>query len=151
MSVDNFMKFLLLLASLPLWSAEDADAIVSRLIEAEQQNSVQAGQYTYTLEAQHFRYDKNGQAKKEDSETYDILFIEGLLYSRLVARDGMPLNQRDVAREEKKMQQTTADRRKQRRSGVFRKVVNIGTSRELLPLSTIVWSARRKSADGRPG
>jgi hypothetical protein len=128
------MRFFLLLAAVPLWAAEDANAILTRLVEAEKSNTERTRQYTFTLESQHFDYDKNGQAKPTGSETYEILFVEGSVYNRLVSRNGKPLDKREEAKEEKKMQQTAAKRRKERRSGLFRKVTDLGSNQELLTL-----------------
>jgi len=128
------MRLLPLLIAVPLWAAEDADAILRRMVEAQTQNREPSQQYTYREDLQFFDYHKNGQTKKKNSRTYDVLYVEGLQYRRLVARDGKPLSKREEAREEKKMQQTAAERRKQRRSGLFRRGVSLGSAQELLTL-----------------
>ena len=129
----NNTRLLLLLTALPLLAAEDANAVLTRMVAAELQNSQKAQHYTYTEEVQYFSYDKNGQGKKISSK-HEILFIEGVMYRRLVARNGQPLSKREEAREQKKMQQTAAERRKQLRSRKMRTLVSLGGNQELLTL-----------------
>jgi len=103
---------------LPL-RAQDVDDILKRNHEADKQNEERAKQYTYVEETDNFEYDKHGQAKKTGSVTNDVIFVEGELYKRLVARDGKPLPLKEEAKEEKKLQQTAEERRKARRKGLL--------------------------------
>src|SRR5258708_4935779 len=90
---------------LPLCGQNSVDDILRRNREADKQNGERAARYTYTEETQNFEYDKHGQAKKTDSQTHDVIFVEGESYKRLVARDGKPLNPKEEAKEEKKLHQ----------------------------------------------
>ena len=110
------MKWILLASSMLLLSAEDSASILKRSDEAQKWNDERANRYTYVEDTDYFDYDKTGQAKKDHSETSDVIFVEGELYKRLVARNGKPLNPREAAKEEKKMNQTAEQRRKERRS-----------------------------------
>lgn len=105
----------------PLWAAEDATAILKRWVAAEKQNWEQGRQYAFTKESENYQYDQNGKARRMSSQTFQILFVEGISYQRLVARNGKPLDKREQALEEKKMQQVAAQRRKQQRPGRFSK------------------------------
>jgi hypothetical protein len=106
------MRLLLLLVALPLWAADDVNAILKRLIETERKNDKAAQQYTYVEATERYVFDKDGQARKTESDTHEVIFVEGLKYEKLVAHDGKPLSPRDRARVEKDMQQTAAERRK---------------------------------------
>ena len=128
------MRPLLLLVALPLWAADDVHAILQRVVEAEKANAQRAGQYAFVEDIDHFTYDKTGKPKKESSETHEIIFVEGLEYKKLVARNGKPLVPREQAKEEKKLRQTAEERRKQRRSGLFHKTVSTGSDEDLLTL-----------------
>jgi hypothetical protein len=128
------MRLLLLLAILPAWAAEDANAILKRCVEAESRNWESAGQYTYVERADYFSFDKKGQATKDRSETHDVIFVEGLQYKKLVARNDKPLDAREAAKEDRKLRQTAAERRKQRQSGLLHKSVSLGSDEELLTL-----------------
>jgi hypothetical protein len=109
------MRALLLLVVVPLWGAEDVTAILHRLVEAEQNNAKAAQQYTYVEDFARFRFDKDGQPRQTESNTSEVIFVEGLAYRKLVARDGKPLSPREQAQVEKQMQQTAAERRKTQR------------------------------------
>ncbi len=121
----------LILAALPAWGAEDASGILKRWVDAENRNWEQARQYAFTKDAEHYQYDKSGKARGTGSESYQILFVEGISYQRLVARNGKPLAKAEEAGEEKKMRQTAAERREQRRSGRFYKE-SVGADEQLV-------------------
>jgi len=109
-------------------SAQSADEIIRHHIDADKINRTRAAQYTYVEEDTHFEYDKSGVAKQTSTETYDIVFVEGEEYKKLVTRNGQPLSVKDQAKEEKKLQDAAKERRKQRRNGLFHREFHIGTA-----------------------
>jgi hypothetical protein len=124
----------MLLAALPVLAADDPNEIVKRFIDAEKKNWEQASQYTYVEQADYFGFDKNGQPRKDRSETHEIVFVEGGAYKKLVARNERPLEVKEQAKEDKKLQRIAEERRKQRHSGLFHKDVSLGSSDDLLTL-----------------
>jgi hypothetical protein len=126
------MRVLLLLAALPLWGADDANQILKRLVEAQTRNWEQARQYAYTEEMTNFAFDKTGKPVQNGAAVWEVIFVEGLEYKKLISRDGKPLDAKDQAKEEKKMQQTAEERRKQRRTGVFHRTVTMGGAEDLI-------------------
>ncbi len=137
-----FMKLCvaLLAATLPLWSAEEADAILKKFIAVEKSMVERANQFTYLEETDRMRYE-NGQKKKLNSETHEIVFVEGLEYRKMTARNGKPLSGREQARVEKEMRETAEERRKHWRPAapggrIFtgRKSADLGSLEELLTL-----------------
>ena len=128
------MRLWLLLTALPLWSADDANQILKRLVEAQDKNWEHARQYAYTEELTNFAYDKTGKPVQNGAAVWEVIFVEGLEYKKLISQDGKPLDAKAQAKEEKKMQQTAEERRKQRRAGVFRPTVSKGSTQELLTL-----------------
>jgi len=136
---------LLLLIALPVWSADDADAIVRQLIAAQRLNDKRAQQYTYVEETERFIFDKSGKARRTGTETHEVIFVEGLKFNKLVARNNKPLSKREQERVEKGMRLTAEERRRHQRptapggvitlSGIFtRQSVDLGSLRELLTL-----------------
>jgi hypothetical protein len=107
------MPLILLLFTLRLWAADDVDAIIKRLIQAERDNSKRAEQYTYQEETERYIFTSKGKARMTQSETHDVIFVEGLQYKKLVARNDKPLSTREQARVEKDMRQTAEERRRQ--------------------------------------
>jgi hypothetical protein len=104
-------RILLLLAVLPLWAADDANAILRRFIDAEDQNHDKAKNYTYVGEAVYFTRDTNGQPHRNRSETFEAIFIEGFEYKKLVARNGKPINAKEQSKVQKDMRLTAEQRR----------------------------------------
>lgn len=96
-------------------------------MEAEKTNDEHAARYTYIQDTTYYSYDKKGIAKKDHTETSEVIFVEGETYKRLVARDGKPLSPKEQAKEEKKMRQTAEERRKARRNSLFNRTVRFGT------------------------
>lgn len=106
------MRLLLLLTVLPLWAADDANAILRRYMEADDLNDKKADQYTYVENRVWFHRDKNGELKQHRSETAEMIFVEGLAYRKLVARNGKPLDAKEKAKVDKQMRETAEQRRK---------------------------------------
>ena len=123
-----------MLAALPLWGAGDANQILKRLMEVQTKNADQAGQYAYTEELTNFAYDKNGKPVQNGAAVWEVIFVEGLEYKKLISQDGKPLDAKAQAKEEKKMQQTAEERRKQRRAGAFHPSVSLASTQDLLTL-----------------
>lgn len=134
------MRLLLLLLTLPLWAAGDANAILRRYLDADKQNDKKAEQYTYVQDSAWFVRDKNGELHQNRSETHEVIFIEGLAYRKLVARNGKPLDAKEKARVDRKMRETAEQRRKQPREPDGGRVTNghdrvdYGSDEELLTL-----------------
>ena len=129
------MRLLLLFAAVPLWAADDANQILKRLVEAQNRNWEQARQYAYTEELTNYGFDKKGQPVQNYAAVWDVIFVEGLEYKKLISQDGKPLDAKSQAKEEKKMQQTAEERRKQRRGGgVFHPTAARGGAADFLAL-----------------
>lgn len=128
------MRLVLLLAVLLLWAADDANRILKRFAEADARNWEQARQYAYTQELTNYGYDNAGKAVQNGAAVWEVIFVEGLEYKKLVSQDGKPLDAKAQAKEDKKMQQTAEERRKQRRAGAFHPTVSLGSTGDLLTL-----------------
>jgi hypothetical protein len=106
------MRLLLLLTVLPLWAADDANAILRRYLAADELNEKKAEQYTFVEDRVWFDRDKNGELKQNRSETAEMIFVEGQTYRKLVARNGKPLDAKEKAKVDKDMRETAEHRRK---------------------------------------
>jgi hypothetical protein len=103
---------LILLAALPLRAGDDATGILQRLVDAQTRNDRMARQYTCLEETEWFTYSKNGQLHKNRSETHEIIFVEGVKYKKLTARNGKPLSAREAAQVDNEMRETAEERRR---------------------------------------
>jgi len=79
-----------------------------------------------------YAYDKNGKLVQDGAAVWEVIFVEGLEYKKLISRDGKPLDAKAQAKEEKKMQQTAEERRKQRRAGLLHRTVAMSSTEEPL-------------------
>jgi hypothetical protein len=135
------MRFALFLAVLPLWAADDANTILQRLVEAQQRNDEKATQYTYVEDAAWFVRDKNGELHQNRSETHEVIFVEGLRYKKLLARNNKPISAKEQVQVEKEMRQTAEERRRHHqvtpsggRIASGRDVADMGSLGEVLTL-----------------
>ena len=108
------MRPVLLLLALPLWAADDANAILRRYLDADKLNDEKAEQYTYVQDNAWFVPDKSGQLKQNRSETLEVMFVEGQIYRKLIARNGKPIDAKEKAKVDKEMRETAGQRRKHR-------------------------------------
>lgn len=106
------IRLLVLLSALPLFGADNVHLVIERLITTQNQNDERAQQYTYTEETERFAFDKRGKARKTEAETHEVIFVEGIKYKKLVARNGKPLSAHEKAQVEKDMRLTAEERRK---------------------------------------
>jgi hypothetical protein len=132
------MRLMLLLAIAPLWAADDANAIIRRLLEAQKLNGDRIQPYTFVEASVHFTYAKDGKLKKDYTETSEVIFVEGFPFRKLVARNGKPLPAKEQAEIQKAVNQTAEERRRHPRPPPGGQIVmggqtiDLGTSRELL-------------------
>jgi hypothetical protein len=108
------MRLLFLLSVLPLWAADDANAVLRRYLEADKQNDAKAELYTYVEDYAWFVRDKNGELKQNRSKMCEVIFVEGLAYEKLVSRNGKPLDPKEKAQVDRQMRETAEQRRKHR-------------------------------------
>lgn len=105
------------LALLPIAVASaqgpDANEIVRRSLEANDQNWKIARNYTFLQRTEERRMDAGGSLKSKVVKTYDITLLEGSPYIRLVARDDHPLPPAEEKKEQEKLQKSIADRMKE--------------------------------------
>lgn len=67
--------------------------------------------YTYTERQVESRLDKKGESKSSEVKTYEVLEIYGEQVERLISKNDKPLNEKDAAKEEEKIQKII-DKRK---------------------------------------
>ena len=97
------------------WAALAADSreIVSKALELDGQNSKLAQNYTFLQRQETRDLDRSGKVKSRKIETWDITWLEGSPYRRLVARDDQPLAVEEQQREEERLRWNLEDRRKE--------------------------------------
>ena len=108
------MRAFLLLGCLS-WVALGADSreIVRKALELDGQNSKLAQNYTFLQRQETRELEHGGKVKSRKIETWDITWLEGSPYRRLVARDDRPLSAEEQQREEEKLHWNLEERRKE--------------------------------------
>ena len=91
----------------------DSREIVRKALELDGQNSKLAQNYTFLQRQETRELEHGGKVKSRKIETWDITWLEGSPYRRLVARDDRPLSAEEQQREEEKLHWNLEERRKE--------------------------------------
>lgn len=91
-------------------NAQSAIEIIRRAVDHDSINFERLKDYTYHERQEEREYDANGDVKKKEAETRDVMILAGRPYERLIARDDKPLSPNEARKEQQK-----ADRELERR------------------------------------
>jgi hypothetical protein len=92
-------------------SAEQMQRLFQIVAEKDLANQKQVRDYTYIARQVQNKLDGKGQTKSTEVKTYEVLEIYGEQVQRLIAKDDKPLEDKDAAKEEEKIQKII-DKRK---------------------------------------
>ncbi|MGB8062995.1 MAG: hypothetical protein WCF26_13950 [Candidatus Sulfotelmatobacter sp.] len=92
-------------------SQEQMQQLFRVVAAKDRENDKLQRNYTYTERQVENRLDKKGQTKSSEVHTYEILEIYGEQVQRLIAKNDKPLNAKDAAKEDEKIQKII-DKRK---------------------------------------
>jgi hypothetical protein len=81
---------------------EIVQKVVRRAAEIEEQNP--QAEYTYNQLSVRMKLDSDGTVKERDEKLYEVFYIEGLPFRRLVKRNGQPLSAEEVNLEQQREQ-----------------------------------------------
>jgi hypothetical protein len=95
----------------PLLLAQDAHEIVRRAVELDKGNDENWRNFVYQERQLQKQFDGSGKVKTESLRTYEVTFLEGTPYRRLIARNDQPLPPEDQKFEDQKREQAVAQRR----------------------------------------
>ncbi|MCX6633540.1 MAG: hypothetical protein NT090_00365 [Acidobacteria bacterium] len=91
----------------------DARDIIRRAVAADESNWRVARNYMFS-ERVDLRYlDSLGRVKSKEVETFDVTLLDGSPYRRLAARDDRPLAPGEEGKEQKRLDRSTVQRRKE--------------------------------------
>jgi hypothetical protein len=106
------MRCLTLLLCLPtLVAAQDAQEILRKALANDTKATGAEQNYTYLEHLQVRTQEGGGKYKIRQDETHDITLLEGSPYRRLIAQDGKPLDAKEQAKEQQKLQLSIEERR----------------------------------------
>jgi hypothetical protein len=105
-------------------AAQDAREIVRRGVESDRKNVELARNYTYLQRLEVRMLDGSGKVKSTHTQTWDVTFLEGSLYQRLVARNDQPLSAKEEKKEEDKLRKMMEQRRKETKEQRERRIAD---------------------------
>lgn len=105
------MRWMLLLLAAPVWGQRsDLEEIVKRAFEADVRNQEIARNYTYRERVEERKLDGKGAVKGVESKTFDVTFVYGEEYERLIEREDKPLSAKEAAKEQQKLDKAVEKR-----------------------------------------
>lgn len=109
------MRYLLFLAAFGAGLAADIDAndLVRRSVERDNDNWKRARYYTFIERVYSRELDGGGKVKKTESWTFDVTMLEGSPYRRLIERDDQPLPPSEERKQQEKLRKSIEQRRKE--------------------------------------
>lgn len=81
----------------------DAQEIIRQSLSHWRRNTDAARNYTFQRRTVDDQLEKDGDLKKSEIETYQVSIIYGEPYEKLIARDDIPLSEKDQKKEEEKL------------------------------------------------
>ena len=88
----------------------DAATIIARSFEASERNVEIQKQYIGNELVEERKIDKDGEVKDVSSKSFELLYLFGEEYRKLVAENGRPLSPQEAAKEQRKLDKTYAER-----------------------------------------
>jgi len=107
--------------------AQDARDIVRRSVELDRNNWIKRADYTWVGQSRERRFDAHNQVTSDHRETWETLILDGLPFTRTLARDGKPLPPAEQRKQQQKLDRETAKlasetpEEKQKRAADFEK------------------------------
>lgn len=92
-------------------SQEQMQQLIRVVADNDMQNDKRLRDYTYIERDEEHKLDGKGQVKSTEVKTYDVMELYGEQVQRLTAKDDKPLDAKDAAKEEEKIQKLI-DKRK---------------------------------------
>jgi hypothetical protein len=114
---------LLLPAACAMADGPDPVDLIRKSITAEDANGAKAQQYAYREYKTQRGLDRNGKETDRETQTWDVIGLEGSTYRKLVMKNDKPLPPKEQKREDERLRKETELRKKetpeQRRNRTF--------------------------------
>jgi hypothetical protein len=95
----------------PSISEKQIGELIRKVADNELENDKKQRDYTYTERFEEHKLDGKGQVKSIESKTHEIMELYGEQVERLIAKDDMPLSDKDAAKEEQRIQKLIEKRK----------------------------------------
>jgi hypothetical protein len=107
--------------------AQDAREIVRRSVELDRNNWIKRADYTWVGHSRERHFDAHDRVTSDRQESWEILILDGLPFTRLLSRNGKPLPPDEQRKQQQKLDKDTAKlasetpEEKQKRAADFEK------------------------------
>jgi hypothetical protein len=98
-------------------SQEQMQRLLRVVADKDMENDKRLRDYTYVERDEEHRLDSKGQVKSTEVKTYDVMELYGEQVQRLIAKDDKPLDAKDAAKEEEKIQKVIDKRKNESEEG----------------------------------
>jgi hypothetical protein len=102
--------------SAPTLSSDQIRNLIRQAAEKDLQNDKKQRDYTYVRREEEHKLNGKGDRQSTEVRTYDVMMLYGEQVRRMVSKDDKPLSEKDVAKEEEKIQKII-DKRKSESEG----------------------------------
>jgi hypothetical protein len=112
--------------------SQDAREMVRRSVELDRNNWIERADYTWIGRSRERHFDARDQVTSDRQEAWEMLVIDGLLFTRMLERDGKPLPAAEQRKQQQKLDKDTAKlasqtaEEKQRRAAEYEKSRRLG-------------------------
>jgi hypothetical protein len=89
-------------------AGQDAREIGRRAVELDQNNWTKRADYTWAGHSRERHFDVHDQVTSDHQETWETFILDGLPFTRMLARDGKPLPSAEQSKQQQKLDKETA-------------------------------------------
>jgi hypothetical protein len=93
--------------------SSDPAELIRQSDKAERTNSQRVLQYAFREHKVTQDFDKNGKQTDRQTQTWDVVGLQGSIYRKLIQRNDLPLSPKEQKREDERLAKETALRRKE--------------------------------------
>lgn len=142
--------FLLLFAVPNVAQPTPLDPALQQAVDTRNQTLGEAQKYTYTEQDKTLNFDSKGKVTLDNTDTYDIIYLEGAPYKKHTLHQGQPLPAKEQRVEEKKLQDVAKARREHKdKTGLFHANFHFEFPLDQLAARFVVTADAAEELDGR--
>ena len=117
---------MILLLCLAVSLPPDANTLVSAVIAHDKSEAVRRESYTHREEVTKLHLGKDGKESSRETDTFDVIFLEGAAYRKLIQQNGKPLPAKQQAKVDADLAKEKARRAGERRNGLIHRTIRLG-------------------------
>jgi hypothetical protein len=133
---------------MPAWAAPpEPAALIAKINGLYEAQGVLANKYVHREEVTHTQLNKSGKSEPDRTEVFEVMFLEGSPYRKLILQDGKPLTTAKQAKVDAELEKERTRRAGQKRSSLLHRTVYFTDISELPRLCDL--TVTETTLDGR--